>query len=156
MVCRPKVETGWPDTPFAVPIETVDPTDHCILSFLEVGDKRGSSAENHFFLLLILEEIVELKAQPIGSTPKAFDVSRYDVRFKMERVPQQPMSLDLAFAALEIIYRIVLESEVREFRLLVVCQGVAMGRFTLWFLDSRIAGGYKPSNTTSFDRHRIA
>ena len=53
----------------------------------------------------------------------------------MEPVPQQPMNVDLACTALEIMYDIVKESEVREFQALVICQGMALGRFRTWFSD---------------------
>ena len=128
------LSSGWPSGPFAVPIETLNPHDHCRLSFPTASDsdQRGSSTSSHFFLLQILEEIVKLNAQPAGSIPVAFDVSRHDFRFKMELVWQHPMNLDLALAALQIVYQIVREGEVREFMALVVCRGMAMGRFRLW------------------------
>ena len=79
-----------------------------------------------------MEEILNVKAQPKGSLPKAFDVSGDDVRFKMELVPQHPMTLDLAQRALEIMYGIVSEGLVREFVALVICRGMALGRFRTW------------------------
>lgn len=91
--------------------------------------------ENNFFLLEILEHIVNLKEQPAGSIPEAFDFRKHGVRFKMEPVAQHPMSSDLACATMEIIYGIVLDSEVREFQALLVCQNMVMGRFRTWFLD---------------------
>ena len=126
---------GWPDGPFAVPLDTISPDDHCYLSFPKVGDKQGGDLERHFFLIQVLEEMVSIKAQPAGSTPRPFDIDKYDVRIKMEIVPQLPMTLDMAHVALEIIYEIVMKSEVREFTALVVCQGLAMGRFRTWLSD---------------------
>lgn len=116
----------------------------------------GTDAENHFFLLEALEQIVKLKAEPTGSVPKAFDVSAHDFRFTMESVPLQPMSLDLACAALEIMHSIVRDSELREFQALVVCLGMALGRFRLWFTDPEMASGVLLSNVTSFERGRLS
>ena len=50
----------------------------------------------------------------------------------MELVPQHPMTLDLAQRALEIMYGIVSEGLVREFVALVICRGMALGRFRTW------------------------
>lgn len=77
---------GWPDLPFAVPISTPNPHDLCYVSFPNVGDRLGNNAENHFFILEVLEQVVKIRAQPTGSIPAAFDVIRYDVGFKMELV----------------------------------------------------------------------
>ena len=71
----------------------------------------------------------------------------------MEPVPQHPLSLDLACAALRIMYNIVVDSEVREFLALVICQGMALGRFRTWFSD--IEGGALPVNATSSERRRF-
>ena len=79
--------------------------------------------------------MVNIKEQPAGSIPMPFDIDKYDVRLKMDIVPQLPMTLDMAHVALEIIYEIVMKSEVREFTALVVCQGMAMGRFRTWLSD---------------------
>ena len=79
---------------------------------------------------------MKVKAQPPGSTPKAFDFRRYDVRFQMEPILQHPMSIDLAYAALATIYNIVKDSEVREFVGLAVCHGMVLGRFRTWFWDA--------------------
>ena len=84
---------------------------------------------------------MNFKAQPAGSVPEAFDVSTFDIRFKMEPVPQHALSLDLAQAALGIIYRLVLKSEMRGFLALVICQGMAMGRFKAWFLEPETESG---------------
>lgn len=135
MKCRSSLGEGWPDVPFSVPIDRIDPGDHCHVSFVKVGDKIGSSAESHFFCLQVLEEMVKVKAQPFGSTAKNFDISRYNVRFRMETFPQHPMDTDLAYAALEIIYDVVFECDVREFVALAACQGIALPRFRTWLLD---------------------
>lgn len=131
----PKWEAGWPDKPFAVPIETESAHDQCCLYFPIVGARLGSSSESQFFLLEVLEQLVNLKAQPAGSIPHEFDVAQYDVRFKMELVPQHALSLDLAITSLNIIYKTVLASQMRAFRALVVCQKLALGRFTSCFLE---------------------
>ena len=47
----------------------------------------------------------------------------------------------MAQAALGIIYGIVLKSEIREFLALVICQGLAMGRFRAWFLEPETESG---------------
>ena len=54
----------------------------------------------------------------------------------MEPIPQHPMSIDMAYKALAIIYNIVKDSEFREFVALAVCRGVALGRFRSWFWDA--------------------
>lgn len=123
--------------------------------FPTFGQRHGTSSDNHFFLLEVLEQLVNLKAQPAGSIPEAFDVGRYDIRFKMELVPQHALSLELAVASLHIIYKIVLESEMREFRALVVCQGLALGRFRSWFLDSEIGIAALPLNVTLSEKGRL-
>ena len=117
-------------------METVEPHDHCLLWFLHVGERRGSSLENQFFLLNLLEEMMKVKKQPPGSTPKAFDFRKQDIRFQMEPIPLHPMNIDMAYAALEIIYNSVKEREVREILALVICDGMAMGRFRSWFWDA--------------------
>ena len=106
--------------------------------------------ENNFFLLNVLEHVVSLKEQPAVSIPEAFDVREHGVRFKMEPVPQHPMSSNLACAAMEIIYGIVMDSEVREIQALLVCQNLVMGRFRTWFLDSEIESAPLRLNGTSF------
>ncbi|CAF9922778.1 MAG: hypothetical protein ALECFALPRED_002223 [Alectoria fallacina] len=147
------LEAGWPDIPFAVTIPNPDPHEDCYLSFPVVGDRLGTAAENRYFILETLEQIAKLKAQPTGSIPQGFHVSGYDVRFGMEPVPQHPLSLDLACAALRIMYNIVVDSEVREFLALVVCQGMALGRFRTWFSETK--GGALPVNATSSERRRL-
>lgn len=119
-----------------MPIETEKSHAHCHLWFQKVGEKRGVSIENQMFLLNVLEEMVKVKAQPVGSTPRAFDFHKYNVRFQMEPIPQHPMSIDVAYGALATIYNIVKDSEVREFVALVVCQQMALGRFRTWFWDT--------------------
>lgn len=95
--------------------------------------------------------------QPTGSIPIGFDVSNYDIRFKMEPVPQQPMNLDLACAALEIMYGIVKDSEVREFKALVICQGLVLGRFRTWFSNLELeSAALLLSNATSRERRRLS
>ena len=132
---RPSLKEGWPDeVPFYVIIETADPGDDCEIAFPIVGDRLGTAAENHFFLLEVLEQLTKYKAQPAGSSPKAFDISRYDIRFQMEPVPQHSAGLDLVRAALEIMYSIVIDSEARAFTALLTCQKLALGRFRMWFL----------------------
>lgn len=75
----------------------------------------------------------------------------------MEPVPQQPMGLDLACAALEIMYDIVKDSEVREFCALVICRGLALGRFRTWFSDPELARpALLSSNATSSERRRLS
>lgn len=150
------MEEGWPDQPFAVPIQNVDPDDHCFLSFpTKVGERLATNSETRFFLLEAREQIANLKSQPVGSMPLAFDEGKYDVRFKMEVIPQHPLSLELACAAIEIMYNSVMEGGVREFRALVVCQEVVLGRFRTWFLDPEIESGAMSLNaTTSFQRRR--
>ena len=87
-------------------------------------------------MLAILHEMAKLQRQDAGSTPIAFDDgSRPDFRFQMELIPQHPMTLDMAVKALQIISNIVLDSEVRGFVALVVCQQIARGRFRTWLLD---------------------
>ena len=102
----------------------------------------------------MVEEVVKLKQQPTGSIPKAFETDDGDLRFKMEIIPQHPMTSDLAVAALEIMYGIVLDSEVREFQALVVCQDLAMGRFRTWCLDSGIESVGLQSNGASLEKRR--
>ena len=133
--CRSNLGKGWLDPPFAIPIKALGPNDHCHLFFPTVG-RSGTSAEGHYFLLHVLEEMVSLKASPPDSIPNPCDISRFDVRFQMKIISQSPMSVGMALESLEIIYGIVVESEVREFVALVVCQGLAMGRFRAWLLDS--------------------
>lgn len=65
------------------------------------------------------------------------------------------MSLDLACAALGIMYSIVIESEVREFQALVACQGLAMGRFRTWFLQPDVEHEAISLNATSFERRTL-
>ena len=79
--------------------------------------------------------MVNLKVQPAGNVPRACDVTRYGLRFRMEVFPYMPMSVAMAQESLEIIYGIVTHSEVREFVALVVCQGLAKGRIRAWLLD---------------------
>lgn len=148
----PKWEGGWPDEPFAVSIETDDPHDHCFLSFPKVGAKLGTDNQTQFFILEVLEQIFKLQGQPKGSVPEAFDVTRYDLRFKMESIAQHPMSLDLACTALKIMCSIVMDSGAREFQALVVCQRLALGRFRSLFLDTEVTNGALTSNATSFER----
>lgn len=92
--------------------------------------------------------MLKVKAQPLGSTPIDFDVRRYGVRFQMEDFPQHPMDMDMAYTAMQIIYHVVLDSDLKEFTALVVCQGLALGRFRTWFLDSegrkRKRGAWRP------------
>ena len=133
MVLRPSLKKGWPEEiPFYVVIEA----DNCELYFPTVGARLGTAVENSFFLLEVLEQLTKYKAQPAGSSPKAFDISRYDIRFKMEQIPQNPAGLDLVTAALEIMYNIVKDSEVREFAALLVCQNMATARFRTSFTDT--------------------
>ena len=73
----------------------------------------------------------------------------------MEPVPQHAMSSNMAWAAMGIIYGIVLDSEVREFQALVVCQDVVMGRFRTWFLDSEVESAALQLNGTSLRRRRF-
>ena len=111
--------------------------DHCDLVFPTIGKRRGSSLDSQFFLIQVLELMVKVKAQPAGSTLKAFDVSNYDIRFKMEPVPQHPLDKEMAYAAMGIIYSIVNKSEIREFVALVTCWGMALGRFRAWLMDTQ-------------------
>lgn len=108
--------------------------------------------ENNSFLLTLLDLIFELKGLPPSSVPEAFDIEKHGVRFKMELVRQHPMTSDLACAAIEVIYGIVLESEVREFLALLVCQDIAMGRFRTWFIDSGTGNGASRLNRTSVEK----
>lgn len=140
---------GWPDHPFHAHIPTPDPHETCYVSFVKIGDRPGTELQTNFFIVTLLEQIVELKVQPPDSIPQAFDFDRGDIRFKMEIIPQHPMTLYLAVAALEIMYGIVLESEVRESQALVVCQDIAMGRFRTWFSDSVMESVVLQSNGTS-------
>ncbi|CAD6576431.1 MAG: hypothetical protein ASARMPRED_007728 [Alectoria sarmentosa] len=105
------LEAGWPDVPFTVTIPTSDPHEDCYLSFPVVGDRLGTASENRYFILETLEQIAKLQAQPTGSVAQGFYASGYDMRFGMEPVPQHPLSLDLACAALRIMYNIVVDSE---------------------------------------------
>lgn len=156
MASRPSLKKGWPDEfPFYVPIETADPGDNCALDFPIVGDRLGTPAENHFFLLEILEQLTKYKAQPAGSSAKAFDLSRHDVRFKMEPVPQHSAGLDQVTAALKIMYNIVKDSEVREFVALVVCQNMAKARFRTWLSDSETELDWNLAPNASSFRKRI-
>ena len=134
---RPSLNKGWPDkAPFYIIIPTSDPDDHCQLYFPILSDRLGTAAQNQFFLLEVLEQITKYQAQPAGSSPKAFDIGRDDVRFTMEPIPQHPAGLDLAMAALKIMYTVVLDSEAREFAALIVCRKVAMARFRVWFMSA--------------------
>ena len=54
----------------------------------------------------------------------------------MEQIRQNPAGLDLVTAALEIMYNLVKDSEVREFAALLVCQNMAMARFRTSFTDT--------------------
>ena len=111
--------------------------------------------ENNSFLLDVLEHILTLKGAPEGSIPEGFDDREYDVRFKMEPVAQHPMSSALACAAMKIIYGIVLDSEVREFQALLVCQNMVMGRFRTWFLDEETERAALQLNETSFKKRKF-
>lgn len=74
--------------------------------------------------------------QPAGSLPKAFDISRYDVRFKMEPIPQYSAGLGLVTATLRNGYTIVTDSEARVSAALMVYPRLAMARFRTWFMAS--------------------
>ena len=137
MAVRPSLNKGWPDrAPFYIIIKTSDPGDECQLSFPILSDRLGTAAQSHFFLHEVLEQIAKYKAQPAGSSPKAFDIGRDDVRFTMEPIPQHPAGLELVTAALAIMYNLVKDSEAREFAALIVCRKVAMARFRTWFMST--------------------
>lgn len=116
-------------------METPRPHDHCYLSFTKVGDDDGSDIQNQWFLLEVLELMVEVEKEPAGSAPTRVDISRHSLRFLVEPIRPYPMDSSLEYAALSIIYTIVEESGVREFLALLVCRGMVLGRFWVWLID---------------------
>lgn len=116
-------------------IKTLRPHDHCCLSFTKVGDEHGSEVQNSWFLLEVLEVMVQVEAEPAGSTPIPADISMHSLKFLIEPIQPYPMDSSLEYAALSFIYNLVEESEVREFLALLICREMVLGRFWTWLLD---------------------
>ena len=63
-------------------------------------------------------------------------MTNLNVRFKLEPVPQHPPDGWLALESLNVLYGLVMENEARELTALVVCDGIAYGRFRVIFQNS--------------------
>ncbi len=82
------------------------------------------------------------KLLPKEDPAKGFDEVVKGVRFILEPVPRQwvlgdPLSVNLAFEALNQLYGLVLKNMAAELKALIECNGIALGRFRIWF-DSKV------------------
>lgn len=113
-----------------------DPADFCILYFTQIDSEDGTPEATEALLSELLQQIDLYNVLPKRDPAKGFDVVKRGVRFILEPVPEQwvlgkPLSVYLAFEALNQLYGLVLNNMATELRALIECDGVALGRFRI-------------------------
>lgn len=130
---RSNLLEDWPDSPFAVIIPTSSPNEHCHLQFTTVGDLISPGLETNLLLIDIVEQTRYFFGKPDGSIPYEFDISNDGYRFKLEPVPQHPLDKEMALGALDILHHLVSTDKAVEFRALIACNNIALGRLSVHF-----------------------